>query len=207
MGYRAVIFDLGGVVLDSPLHVIADYEREQGIPTGLLNEVVRAGGATGAWAQLERGELELDEFCEAFDRECAARGHVYPARAVMERIAGASRTRPEMIAAIERIREHGLAVAALTNNWRSDGQDRHALRPHFDHFIESSLVGLRKPDPAIYELALSRLGVEPGETVFLDDIGGNLKPARALGLSTIKVTAAEGALAELADMLGFPLGV
>jgi putative hydrolase of the HAD superfamily len=205
MRFKAVIFDLGGVVLDSPLHAIADYERENHIPADFLNSVVRDTGPTGAWSRHERGELGMEEFCDAFDRECAARGHLLPARAVMDRIAAGSGPRPAMLKAIETLRSRGLGTAALTNNWTSDGQDRHRLRPLFDHFIESSVVGLRKPDPAIYHHAFSLLGVEPEQAIFLDDIGGNLKPARAMGVTTIKVVTAEGALTELEAALGFEL--
>lgn len=204
--YKAVLFDLGGVVLGSPLHAIARFESDHGIPEGFVNRLVVEKAPDGAWSRLERGELDIDTFCEAFDDECRERGHLLPAKALMEQIASSSGPRPTMLTALRRIRQKGLVVAALTNNWKSDGQDRHQLRPCFDHFIESSVVGLRKPDPAIYRHALDLIGVEPTEAVFLDDIGGNLKTARAMGLTTIKVVTPEGALAELESALGFPLG-
>jgi putative hydrolase of the HAD superfamily len=203
-----VLFDLGGVVMGSPLHAIADYERDAGIAAGFVNRLVVSSGAAGAWSRLERGELGLEAFYAAFDAECAAAGEPVSARAMMERIARASQPRPRMLAAIASIRARGLATAALTNNWvgadGDTGVDR--LAPHFDAVIESAVVGLRKPDPRIYALALERLGVTAPEVVFLDDIGRNLKPARALGMHTIKVDAEEQALADLARLLGFPLG-
>jgi len=205
MTYQAVLFDLGGVVLASPLHTIARYERERGIPDGFLNRVVRETGAGGAWSRMERGELSGAEFCAQFDLECSARGHLLPAAAVLERIGQDSGPRPVMVEAIHRLRAAGLVTAALTNNWRGDGNDRHGLRPLFDHFIESSVVGLRKPDPAIYRLAFSTLGVEPTRIVFLDDIGANLKSARELGVTTIKVVDPEPALHELEALVGFDL--
>ena len=205
MTYRAVLFDLGGVVLDSPLHTIARYEREHGIPEGFLNSVVRDTGATGAWSRMERGEISGAEFCEQFDLECSARGHLLPAAAVLERIAAENRPRPAMVEAIRRLRANRLKTAALTNNWRGDGNDRHGLRPLFDHFIESSVVGLRKPDPAIYRLAFSMLCVEPAAIVFLDDIGANLKAARELGVTTIKVVEPVAALGELGEVVGLDL--
>lgn len=182
---KAVIFDLGGVVLGSPLHAIARFESERGVPGGFVNQLVVETAPEGAWSQLERGELELERFCELFDEECSARGHLLPAADLMAAIHTASGPHPAMLRAIENLREMGLATAALTNNWRSDGQDRHGLRPYFDHFIESSVVGLRKPDPRIYELALGRIGAEPHEAVFLDDIGGNLKTARAIDRKSV----------------------
>ena len=200
---RAVIFDLGGVVLGSPLHVIAELEREAGIPAGFVNRLVVASGPTGAWARLERGELAGDAFYAAFDRECAQAGHPFSAQRLMERIALGVQPRPAMLSAVRRIRERGLRTAALTNNWTGDGTG--ALRDHFDVFVESSALGLRKPDPRIYEHACRCLSIEPRQAVFLDDIGSNLKAARGLGMTTIKVTAPEQALAELETVLGFAL--
>jgi len=202
---RAVIFDLGGVVMGSPLHAIADFEQNSGIPDGFVNRLVVASGARGAWARLERGELSLHEFYPGFDRECAAAGHALSARAMMERIAAAAQPRPAMLAAIRRIRGRGVATSALTNNWVGDGGARDWLADYFDVVVESSVVGIRKPDPRIYALALDRLGVAAEEAVFLDDIGRNLKPARALGMRTIKVDEPDRALAELSGLLGFPL--
>jgi putative hydrolase of the HAD superfamily len=201
--HRAVIFDLGGVVLDSPLHAIAALEREEGIPAGFVNRLVVDAGPAGAWARLERGELGMDAFYSAFDRECAMAGHPLSARRLMERIALGTQPRPAMLAAVRRIRERGLRAAALTNNWAGDGTG--VLRAHFDVFVESSELGLRKPDPRIYEHACRCLAIEARQAVFLDDIGSNLKAARALGMTTIKVTAPEQALAELEGVLGFAL--
>jgi putative hydrolase of the HAD superfamily len=203
---RAVIFDLGGVVMGSPLHAIAAYERELGIPAGSVNRLVVATGSGGAWSRLERGELGLEEFYPRFDAECAAAGHPLSARAMMQRIAEAAQPRPTMLAAVRAIRARGLRTSALTNNWQGDGtRERDWLGALFDVVVESALEGVRKPDPRIYQLTLARLGVEPPEAVFLDDIGRNLKPARALGMRTIKVDEPDAALDELAGLLGFPL--
>jgi putative hydrolase of the HAD superfamily len=205
--HRAVIFDLGGVVLDSPLHAIAAFERECGLPAGFVNRVVVDTGASGAWARLERGELPLAEFTVAFERDCAEAGQQLSAGRMMERIAGASAPRPAMLEAVRRVRRSGRKAAALTNNWAAEGDAGAgaALRPHFDVFVESSALGLRKPDPRIYRYTCAQLAVEPGEAVFLDDIGRNLKAARALGMTTIKVEDADAALAELERVLGLAL--
>jgi putative hydrolase of the HAD superfamily len=211
MDAKAVIFDLGGVVLGSPLHAIAAYERELDIPVNFVNRVVVATAPTGAWSRLERGELAMKDFYSAFEDDCRAAGHEISARTMMERMEEALLPRPAMLRAIASIRRAGLGVAALTNNWatagerRGPGEGSDALREHFDVFIESSVEGLRKPDPRIYELACSRLEVMPSEAVFLDDIGGNLKTARVLGMKTIKVVEPEQALAELEAVLGFSL--
>ncbi len=200
---RAVIFDLGGVVMDSPLHAIARYERDHGLPHNAINHGIVAAGEAGAWSRLERGELPLDEFYGPFEDDCRGHGFGVDARRMMEYIAEAGTARPQMLEAIRRIRARGLAVAALTNNWSSDGEN--PLRALFPVFIESSVVGWRKTDPRIYELACSELGVTPPEAAFLDDIGRNLKPARALGMTTIKVDDPDDALRELEGVLGFAL--
>jgi putative hydrolase of the HAD superfamily len=207
MPLRAVLFDLGGVVLDSPLHAIARFERAHAIPVGFVNRVVADTGPEGAWGRLERGRVDFASFVTDFEAECAAAGQRLSARALMEDIARVAQPRPPMLEAIRRIRARGLLAAALTNNWSDDRQDdgNRPLRDLFDAFFESSALGLQKPDPRIYEHACSALGVEPREAVFLDDIGRNLKAARALGMTTIRVVEPGEALGELEAVLGFPL--
>lgn len=207
MVIRAALFDLGGVVLDSPLEAFAAYERELGIPANTLNKAIVAAGSSGAWARLERGELAMSEFFQAFDAELAGSAVRISAEALMAKIADHTQLRPAMLTAIRTIRSAGLKVAALTNNWASDDQHRKmdVLRAEFDVFIESAKVGLRKPDPRIYQLACSALDVAPNEVVFLDDIGGNLKAARALGMTTIKVADYREALRELGGLLRLAL--
>jgi epoxide hydrolase-like predicted phosphatase len=202
----AVIFDLGGVVLGSPLHAIAAFEREHAIPVGFVNRVVVESGPSGAWSRLERGELDLERFYRDFESDCERAGRRVAARPMMERISASSGPRPAMLLAVERIRGRGLRTAALTNNWLGEGDGTRALRGHFDVFVESCALGLRKPDPRIYEHTLAQLGVDASAAVFLDDIGRNLKSARALGIATIKVVDPDRALAELSALLGFPLG-
>lgn len=205
MRHRAVIFDLGGVVVGSPLEAIAAYERNGRIPAGSVNRAVVGAGPGGAWARLERGEIGLEDFYPAFERDCAAAGCRLSARALMARVGEAIVPRPAMLEAIRRIRARGLRAAALTNNWISEDGGTGMLRPHFDLFVESAVVGLRKPDPRIFELACRQLAIGPAEAVFLDDIGMNLKAARTLGMTTIKVTDPAAALGELEALLGFPL--
>ncbi|MCP4005659.1 MAG: HAD family phosphatase [bacterium] len=211
MGYRAVIFDLGGVVFDSPLHAIARFEAKNEIPDGFVNRLVVSNGRGGAWARLERGELGIPAFCEAFDRESLEAGQELDSTAMMAAIAEASQVRPVMVSAIAAIRSKGLGVAALTNNWVNDEpveeSQAHNVRPLFDVFVESAVLGLRKPDPRIYQHTCSELDVSPSDAVFLDDIGRNLKAARELGMHTIKVDEPETALRELAGVLGFDLGL
>ena len=233
MTIRAIIFDLGGVVLGSPLHAIAAYERELGIPANFVNRVVADTSPDGAWSRLERGEISMETFYTDFESDCQAAGQTLSARTMFEHMAAAALPRPSMLEAIRRIRAQGFLTAALTNNWANDNSDNddsndaknrnvnpeaqanagptgtndgtRILSDRFDIFVESSVEGLRKPDPRIYILTCERLGVTPSEAVFLDDIGSNLKAARALGMTTIKVDRPEQALEELADVIGLKL--
>jgi len=213
MTIRAVIFDLGGVVLGSPLHAIAEYERELGIPANFVNRVVAETAPDGAWSRLERGEISMETFYTDFESDCQAAGQTLSAAAMFERMGQAALPRPIMLEAIRRIRAKGLLTAALTNNWANSPDDEsvapgdgtRALAEHFDVFVESSVEGLRKPDPKIYTLTCDRLGIAPGEAAFLDDIGSNLKSARALGMTTIKVDHPEQALGELEAVIDLDL--
>jgi putative hydrolase of the HAD superfamily len=203
----AVLFDIGGVVQDSPLHAITRYERDHGLPAGAINRAVVASGESGACSRLERGELTVQAWCAPFEADCRAQGVAVDGPRLMQYIAEAGRERPQMLRAIARLRARGLRVGALTNNWAREDTEPgpHRLRPHFDMVIESQAVGMRKPDPRIYQLACRELGVTPAETAFLDDIGLNLKSARALGMHTIKVADPDVALRELAALVGFDL--
>jgi putative hydrolase of the HAD superfamily len=207
MPIRAVIFDLGGVILGSPPQAFRAYEAERGIEINFLNRMIMRNGAKSAWARLERGELDMARFMVELDAEAAAEGVQISTADLMERVALASAPRPEMVEVVRTIRARGLRVAALTNNWASEDQSgkMNLLRGEFDVFIESVIERVRKPDPRIYELACERLGVVPVEAVFLDDLGPNLKPARAMGMTTIKVDAIEDAVNELERVLGFAL--
>ncbi len=205
MQHRAVIFDLGGVILGSPLHAIANFETRHRIPSGRINRVVVDSGRDGAWSRLERGEMPMREFYAAFELDCEAAGVMLSARVLMEEIGAAAQPRPTMIRAVARIRNGGLGTAALTNNWIGEDDAGAFLKPHFDVFVESSVIGLRKPDPRIYQHTCEAIGVEPEEAIFLDDIGRNLKAARALGMTTIKVDDPDEALGALGELIGIAL--
>lgn len=213
MPITAVLFDLGGVVLGSPLHAIREYERELGLSRNAINLVAARTAPTGAWSRLERGELEMEAFYPAFEADCRDAGIEMDAREMMSRMARSAEPRPVMLTAIERLRASGYRVGALTNNWaHTEDTDRPAqsdgtrqLASRFDVFIESSVEGLRKPDPAIYALACDRLGRPAREIAFLDDIGPNLKPAREMGMTTIKVDEPDAALSTLSAEIGLAL--
>ena len=208
--YRAVLFDLGGVILTSPLEFIRNYERGRGLPEGLVARLLGGYGteSESPWHALERGELLFDDFCPAFDELAQGLGHDLDTRSLMLGMSQNSCIQPLMVAALRELRAKGYLVAALTNIWATPGgmSDRYTeLGPEFDEFIESYRVGLRKPETAIFELAFETVGVPAGETVFLDDIGANLKVGRQLGLTTIKVTSPTQCLTELQAVLGMEL--
>ena len=204
MAIDAVLFDFGGVLSTSPFDAFARYERERGLPHGFLRRVNATDPDSNAWARLERAELGLDEFDAAFAAESAALGHRVPGADVLGLLAGD--VRPEMVEAVRRCGEH-LKTGLLTNNVLGTMADPRVaeLLALFDAVVESSVVGVRKPEPAFYELACDLLGIEPAAAVFLDDLGINLKPAGQLGMTTIKVVDPTAALDELEAVVGFAL--
>ncbi|MEY3361993.1 MAG: hypothetical protein RL531_1712 [Actinomycetota bacterium] len=211
MTLRAVLFDLGGVVFPSPFDAFDAYEHEVGLPEGFVRRVIARSAEAGAWERLERSEVTFEEFCAQLEDEARDAGGEIDARRLMGVVSRGLGPRPEMVAAINAIRAAGYAIGALTNNWAPEGE-RTDGAPHslghlglFDVVVESAIEGLRKPDPRIYELTCDRLGVAPHEVVFLDDLGINLKPARAMGMTTIKVTDPGTALADLGAVLGLDL--
>jgi putative hydrolase of the HAD superfamily len=204
---KAVLFDFGGVILTSPFAAFNRYEDDAGLPRDTIRRLNTSRPDTNAWARLERGELDEDAFVTEFEREAAADGFVVDARRVLEALRGD--LRPEMVEAVRRCGAR-LLTALLTNNHTPAGGGEHEpavleVLDLFDVVIESSIVGVRKPEVAFYEIACRELGVEPDECVFLDDLGVNLKPARAMGMITIKVADPATALATLEDVVGFPL--
>jgi putative hydrolase of the HAD superfamily len=207
---RAAFFDFGGVILSSPFEAFNGFEDRNGLPRDFIRTINATNPDANAWARFERSEVAFDEFCDLFEAECREAGHEVAARELMPLLAG--EIRPSMVEAVRRCRER-LVTACLTNNWvsfddfpadvRAGGRDD-AL-DLFHHVIESSRLGVRKPDPLFYELACELCQVEPTEVVFLDDLGVNLKPAAAMGMTTIKVVDPADALAQLEAVVGFPL--
>jgi putative hydrolase of the HAD superfamily len=203
-----VLFDFGGVVLSSPFEAFSKYEAEVGVPDGLLRGLNATNPDTNAWARLERSEVTLEEFCSLYEAEAAAGGHSIDARRVLEALQG--ELRPEMVEALRRCSAR-LKTACLTNNFvTSPGHvDREPQMAEvmalFQVVVESSKVGVRKPDPRFYEMACELLDVKPEMCVFLDDLGINLKPAKAMGMTTIKVLNASQAIEDLEAVVGFPL--
>ena len=204
--FRAVLFDLGGVVFDSPLDGFARYEQEIGLPANFIRTLNSTNSDNNAWARFERGELARAAFVEAFEAEALEAGHPLDGLRVLETLKGD--VRPVMVQALRRLKETDVRTAAVTNNvapMASGERDVSELMTLFDVVIESSVVGVRKPEEAFYKLALDALDVSAEECVYLDDLGVNLKPARAMGMTTIKVVDADVAVAELERRLELPL--
>jgi putative hydrolase of the HAD superfamily len=205
---RAILFDFGGVILSSPFDAFNRYEDDVGLPRDTIRQLNATAPDTNAWARLERGALTVDEFGAAFEVEAAGAGFEVDPNRVLAALNG--EPRPEMVEALRRC-GHRFRTALLTNNFRSiDGAERDpeitAVLELFDVVVESSVVGVRKPEPEFYRIACDLVGVSPPECVFLDDLGVNLKPARAMGMTTIKVDDPSTALDELGVIVGFSLG-
>ncbi len=204
---RAVLWDMGGVLTTSPFEAFARYERDRGLPRDFLRTVNATNPDGNAWARLERGELDPARFDAAFAAESEAAGHRVPGADVLGLLVGDPR--PVMLSAVAACRRRA-ATALLTNNIApldAGEPEIAALLARFDVVCQSSEMGCRKPELAFYRTACARAGVDPSDAVFLDDLGVNLKPARAMGMRTIKVKTPEGALDELAAITGWPVTV
>jgi putative hydrolase of the HAD superfamily len=207
---EAVIWDFGGVFTTSPFEAFARYEREKGLPADLIRKINGSNHLDNAWARFERAELDLDGFDKAFAEEARALGHAVPGREIIALLAGDFR--PEMIEALRRIKTR-FKTGCITNNvpanqtGSAQGRSLYAreVMELFDHVIESAKCGIRKPDPRIYEMMCEALKVRPEACVYLDDLGVNLKPARAMGMTTIKVETGPQAIAELDRATGLRL--
>ena len=208
---KAVIWDFGGVFTSSPFEAFARYETEKGIPVGTIRKINSTNHENNAWAQFEQSKVDIDGFDKLFLAEAAVLGHTIPGRDVLPLLAGDFR--PEVIEALRRVKRQFL-TGCITNNMPHNaaggtaaGRTLYAkeIMELFDVVIESAKIGIRKPDPRIYLMMCEKLGVAPEACVFLDDLGGNLKPARALGMITIKVESGPQAIAELEAATGMKL--
>ena len=218
---KAVLWDFGGVFTTSPFEAFARFERAHNLPKDLIRTINSTNPDTNAWAQFESSAIDVDGFDAAFRAEAEALGHSVDGKDVLELLSG--EFRPRMVAALATCKAH-YKVGCITNNMKKAGEEPSGGAPRpshgpamatdqraqtaarvmaqFDVVVESSVEGVRKPNPRIYEIACERLGVRPEEAVFLDDLGINLKPARAMGMTTIKVLDEHQALNELGAATG-----
>ena len=211
---KAVIWDFGGVFTSSPFEAFARFERERGLPEDLIRKINSTNYLDNAWAKFERSDVTMDEFDELFAQEAKALGHEVRGREIIALLSGD--VRPEMLAALRTIKTRGLRVSCITNNV-SAGEGAGMASTHekakavqeimdeFEHIIESSKAGVRKPHPRIYEMALEALNMDAADAVYLDDLGINCKAAHEVGMKAIKVTSADQALADLEEVVGFAL--
>jgi putative hydrolase of the HAD superfamily len=206
-GITAVLWDFGGVILSSPFEAFNRYESEKGLPLDIIRTVNSTNPDSNAWALLERSDISPAEFDVLFATESEALGHRIPGADVLALLSGD--VRPNMLAALDHVIASGFLTACLTNNvvvTTPDPTPRQAevaaIMKKFNHVVESSKVGCRKPEPRFYEIACELLNVSPTECVFLDDLGINLKPAAAMGMRTIKVGKPDIALEELSGHIG-----
>lgn len=207
---QAVLWDFGGVITSSPFDAFNRLEAERGLPTDFVRRVNSVNPDTNAWARLERSELTAEAFDEAFAAEAEALGHRVAGKDILAVLAGD--VRPRVVAALKACKAK-FKVGCITNNaptGKGAGMARSEAKAAqveeilslFDHVLESSKAGVRKPDPRIYHMMCDALAVEPAACVYLDDLGINLKPARAMGMTTIKVTGEAQLLGDLARATG-----
>jgi putative hydrolase of the HAD superfamily len=207
---EAVIWDFGGVLTSSPFEAFARFETERGLPADIIRRTNAANHLENVWAKFERAEVDIETFDKMFAAESLALGAEVRGRDVLPLLSGD--LRPEMVEALRRIKSK-FKTGCITNNLPANAIGSASGRTLyiaevmalFDHIIESAKIGLRKPDPQIYRMMVEALAIDPKHCVYLDDLGVNLKPAREMGMTTIKVRDAAQALAELEAAVGFPL--
>lgn len=212
--FEAVIFDFGGVITASPFEAFNRLEAERGLPQDFVRRVNSTNPDTNAWALFERADIGAAEFDALFAAEAQALGHALEGSAVLAVLSGS--IRPAMVSALDTLKSEGYRLACITNNVpaghgagmarsgdKADAYEQVFAR--FEHVIESSKAGVRKPDPRIYQMMCENLGLEPAACIYLDDLGINCKPAAQLGMHAIKVTSGQQALADLSGVLGLRL--
>lgn len=211
---KAVIFDFGGVITSSPFDAFARFEAERGLPAGIIRQINATNPDSNAWAQFERSEIDGAAFDRAFAAEAQTIGQSVTGNDVLALLSGD--IRPRMVTALDTIKASGRIIACITNNVpsgkgagmansSSKAQAIAAILARFDHVIESSKAGIRKPDPRIYQMMCNAIATPAKHCIYLDDLGVNCKPAAALGMFAIKVVSEDQALAALGDRLGLTL--
>ena len=212
--FEAVIFDFGGVITASPFEAFNRLEAERGLPRDFVRTVNARNPDSNAWALFERAAIDAAAFNEQFAAEAKAAGHELDGASVLAVLSGS--IRPAMVTALDRLTDQGYRLACITNNvpaghgagMARSGDSKDAYEQvfaRFEHVIESSKAGVRKPDPRIYQMMCDHLGLGPDVCIYLDDLGINCKPAAQLGMTAIKVTSGEQALADLGALLGLDL--
>ena len=208
--FSSVFWDFGGVITSSPFEAFSNFELNNNLPKDFIRKVNSTNHKSNAWAQLEQSKINLEEFDVLFKKESKSLGYEVSGGQILNLLQG--EIRPEMVNALEKLKKENFTLACLTNNFNSGDKNHSALDDineertkimnNFDYIIESKELGIRKPDVEFYLKALEITGADPKKTIFLDDLGINLKPAKELGMTTIKVLDSDQALKELGNLVG-----
>ena len=210
--FKAVFWDFGGVITSSPFQAFSSFEKENNLPKDFIRRVNSTNPYENAWAKLESSKISLEEFDKLFAEESKNMGHKIKGSEILALLQG--NIVPEMLKALEIIKKASFTLACLTNNFNSDddksvldnhNSDRNKILELFDYIIESKEIGVRKPEEEFYKIAIEKTGCNPSEVIFLDDLGINLKPAKAMGMTTIKVVNHIDALKELFGLLNLDI--
>ncbi len=203
MKYKAIIWDFGGVITSSPFDAFNEFEEVNGLPKDIIRTINSENPDINAWAQFESNNITIDQFDDLFLKEAKAKGFDIKGRDIIKLLKGS--IRENMVSFLRELKSD-FKLGCITNNVKpsleenTDNETKEAMSI-FDHVIESSIVGIRKPNPEIYMMSCDALNVSPDQCIYLDDLGINLKPARELGMTTIKVIQPEDAIQEVRNLL------
>ena len=203
MKYKAIIWDFGGVITSSPFDAFNEFEEVNGLPKDIIRTINSENPDMNAWAQFESNGITIDQFDDLFLKEAKAKGFDIKGRDIIKLLKGS--IRENMVSFLRELKSD-FKLGCITNNVKpsseenTDNETKEAMSI-FDHVIESSIVGIRKPNPEIYMMSCDALNVSPDQCIYLDDLGINLKPARELGMTTIKVIQPEDAIQEVRNLL------
>ena len=203
MKYKAIIWDFGGVITSSPFEAFNQFEEANGLPRDIIRTINSENPDTNAWAKFESNSVTIDVFNDLFLKEAKAKGFDIKGRDIIKLLKGS--IRKNMVSFLRELKSD-FKLGCITNNVKSSSEENNdngtkEAMSLFDHVIESSIVGIRKPNPEIYMMSCDALKVNPDQCIYLDDLGINLKPARELGMTTIKVIHPEDAIQEVRNLL------
>ena len=203
MKYKAIIWDFGGVITSSPFEAFNEFEEANSLPKDIIRTINSENPDMNAWAQFESNSITIDQFNDLFLKEAKAKGFDIKGRDIIKLLKGS--IRENMVIFLRELKSD-FKLGCITNNVKSSSQENtdnetEEVMSIFDHLIESSIVGIRKPNPKIYMMSCDALNVSPDQCIYLDDLGINLKPARELGMTTIKVIQPEDAIQEVRNLL------
>ena len=206
--YSSIFWDFGGVITSSPFEAFNKFEIKNNLPENFLRKVNSTNPQSNAWALLEQSKITQMEFNELFFQESSDLGYGVDGLEVLNLLEGDLRL--GMVEIIKTLKKKGFTQACLTNNFIPDNDNqpdmidlnkKTEIFNLFDFVFESKEIGLRKPDQAFYDYVLEKVDTSPEKIIFLDDLGINLKPAKAMGITTIKVVSESQAKVDLENLL------